>query len=65
MLLCLVNDVLDIKSIEQDKFQAKVEKFLPMKLFDFIIAMFKPQCEMQKTKIVMETISALTSEQAI
>ena len=41
LLLCLVNNVLDIKLIEQQKFQVKEEKFDPMKVLDFIAAMFR------------------------
>ena len=40
LLLSLVNDVLDIKMIKHDKFEAKSETFNPMNLLDFIIAMF-------------------------
>ena len=49
LLLCLVNDVLDIKLIEEGKFQKKMERFEPQKLLDFIVAMFEPQAEMQQT----------------
>ena len=41
LLLCLVNDVLDIKLIKTNKLQAKMEKFEPKKLLDFIVEMFK------------------------
>ena len=43
MLLCLVNDILDIKMIASGKFNLKNEIFDPKAVFDFIIAMFKPQ----------------------
>jgi len=42
MLLCLVNDVLDIKMILHNKYEAKVEKFNPLSILDFIQQMFKP-----------------------
>ena len=43
MLLCLVNDVLDIKMISQGNYDSKIEKFNPKSIFDFIVAMFDPQ----------------------
>ena len=47
LLLCLVNDVLDIKMIQSQKFQPKVEKFNPVKdVLEFIVAMFNPQAQM-------------------
>ena len=47
LLLCLVNDVLDIKMIQSQKFEPKVEKFNPVKdVLEFIVAMFNPQAEM-------------------
>ena len=42
MLLCLVNDVLDIKMITHGNYEQKIEKFCPKEVFDYIIAMFKP-----------------------
>ena len=41
LLLSLVNDVLAIKLIKNNKFQPKMEKFEPKKLLDFIVEMFK------------------------
>ena len=35
-LLCLVNDQLDLKTIEQGKFRAKIESFEPAKTLAFI-----------------------------
>ena len=43
LLLCLVNDVLDMKLIQQGYFEPKMERFEPRKIFEFIIAMFGPQ----------------------
>ena len=56
LLLCLVNDVLDIKLIQEGKFKPKLEKFEPKKLLDFIVAMFQPQSQMQHTSITAETV---------
>ena len=42
LLLCLVNDVLDLKLIEADKFITKETLFSPTDTFAFIINMFAP-----------------------
>ena len=42
LLLCLVNDVLDIKLIESGKFESKMERFSPLKILKFITDMFNP-----------------------
>ena len=46
LLLCLVNDILDLKLIEEDKFLPKNEIFSPRDTFSFITKMFAPQVEM-------------------
>ena len=42
MLLCLVNDILDLKLIEAGKYEPRSEVFDPVSVLNFIIAMFKP-----------------------
>ena len=42
MLLCLVNDSLDMQLIEQDKFVPKIEVFSPSEAFKFILQVFEP-----------------------
>ena len=46
MLLCLVNDILDIKMIEQNKFVTRNEQFEPAETFKFIVTIFKHQADM-------------------
>ena len=58
MSLCLVNDLLDIKMIEQNKFQAKEEKFVPQQLFEFIVNMFAVEAAFSKTKISFKSVNA-------
>ena len=48
MLLCLVNDQLDLKTIDLGKFCTKVESFKPAKTFEFILKMFDAQSKFQK-----------------
>ena len=43
MLLCLVNDILDLKLIEAGKYEPRNEVFDPISVLNFITAMFKPQ----------------------
>ena len=47
LLLCLVNDVLDLKLIEADKFISKETIFSPADTFTFILNMFAPQSKIQ------------------
>ena len=57
LLLCLVNDVLDLKLIKMDKYQSKIESFKPTDTLEFIKAMFRPQAEMQNCKISYQTVT--------
>ena len=41
LLLCLVNDILDIKMIDEDKFIRREEEFCPTETFNFIIQIFR------------------------
>ena len=59
LLLCLVNDILDFKLIEEEKFLAKEEVFSPKSTLEFIANMFSPQSEMQNTKLQIETLPSL------
>ena len=65
LLLSLVNDVLDIKTIEAGKFHPRIETFNPAKLLDFIVSTFKFQAEMQRTSIAFKTISDFSCDLAI
>ena len=40
LLLCLVNDLLDLKMIEQGLFTDQIAKFKPLETFDFLIDIF-------------------------
>ena len=48
MLLCLVNDSLDMQLIEQGLFMSKVDVFSPEDIFKFIISMFEPSMHLYK-----------------
>ena len=58
MLLCLVNDLLDIKLIENDRFQPRFIKFSPIQAFEFVVEIFKPHATMQKTSMSIAVVSA-------
>lgn len=51
LLLCLVNDVLDIKLIESGKFRQKSTVFDPRETIEFIKQIFLPQSEMQGVQV--------------
>ena len=59
MLLCLVNDSLDMQLIEQNKFVPKVEVFSPAETFKFIINMFQPNLKLQKSTLVFNSVKML------
>ena len=40
LLLCLVNDILDLKMIELGRFVTRKEAFNPVDVFNFILSMF-------------------------
>mmetsp|Transcript_18499 Transcript_18499/g.24825 ORF Transcript_18499/g.24825 Transcript_18499/m.24825 type:complete len:111 (+) Transcript_18499:516-848(+) len=64
LLLCLVQDVLDIKTIESKKFERKFMAFEPTPTLEFIVAMFNPHCSMSKTVITFDTVSVATLQHA-
>ena len=51
LLLCLVNDSLDLRLIEQGKFVERRELFSPRETLNFITKMFAPQVEMHETTV--------------
>jgi len=59
MLLCLVNDSLDMQLIEQDKFVPKIEVFSPSEAFKFILQVFEPTSKIQKTKLSFHSVANL------
>ena len=58
LLLCLVNNMLDLKLIEEGKFKPKREIFKLKDTLDFILAMFQPQI-----KLVNSTLSFTIAEE--
>ena len=60
LLLCLVNDILDLKLIEENKFVPKNEIFSPRDTFNFITSMFAPQVEMQNSTLSFKEVSILS-----
>ena len=57
MLLCLVNDVLDIKLIQNERYERKMNSFNPLKTLNFVQRMFKPMADMQKTQIKYKAVA--------
>ena len=42
LLLASVNDMLDLRLIEENKFRPKIDLFSPKETFKFILSMFQP-----------------------
>ena len=40
LLICLVNDILDLKMLDQNKFEAKITEFNPNETFKFVMNIF-------------------------
>ena len=40
LLICLVNDILDLKMLDQNKFEAKITEFSPNETFKFVLNIF-------------------------
>ena len=40
LLICLVNDILDLKMLDQNKFEPKVTEFNPNETFKFVMNIF-------------------------
>ena len=51
LLLCLINDSLDMRLIEQGKFRERKELFSPTATLQFIENMFAPQVKMNETTL--------------
>ena len=51
LLLGSLNDLLDLKLIEENKFVPKKEIFSPSETFTFILTMFAPVIEIQNCKL--------------
>ena len=56
LLICLVNDILDMKMIEQGKFVKRDQRFNPLKTFKFILNIFAQQAEMQGTDLSFHAV---------
>ena len=64
-LLCLVNDVLDMKQIEHSRYTPTLEMFNPTNVLEFIIAIFQPQSDMQRTSLTYETVTIVSSNRIL
>ena len=49
--------MLDLKTIESQKYERKMAIFSPVKSLEFIHAMFKPHCDIAGTKLEFKTVS--------
>ena len=58
MLLSLVNDILDLKLIEEGRFEPKTERFKPKEAIDFIFKMLYGQGALTNTEIQVDYTAA-------
>ena len=63
-LLCLVQDVLDMKTIESQKYEKKCAKFSPASTLKFIEEMFKPHSTIAGTELITDTVSITSMDSA-
>ena len=57
-LLSVVNGILDVKLIESGAFVPTLELFNPVAVLQFIITIFRPMIDLQRTELVYETVKA-------
>ena len=65
LMLSLVNGVMDIKLIEQGKFEVDCQNFNPANAFAFILAIFRPQLDVTETGLVFEMVAPQVLEVAL
>ena len=56
--MSLVNDILDLKLIEEGQFEPNMEHFKPKEAIDFILKMLNGQAALTNTKIEVEYTTA-------
>ena len=64
LLLSLVNDVLDLKLINMNQFEAKICSFEPEKTLKFIEDMFHPQATIQNLAVTCYAVSIISLKTA-
>ena len=60
-----MNDVLAMKLIESGQYKETNEVYSPMKIFEFIIAIFKPQSDIQRINLSFEPVTVESANLAI
>lgn len=60
LLLCLVNDVLDMKLIKVGKIEPKLSVFEPAKTLTFIEDMFRPQAKFKNCLVSCHAVSMVS-----
>ena len=59
MLLCFVNDLLDLRQISENLFQVKASVFDPNLVIQLIIDMFEPQAKSQSVSLTFDVARQL------
>ena len=63
-LLSLVNNLLDVKMLEQGVFEPKVESFKPLEVLEFVTDMFREQMYMDGNELSYHVLEAASLRQA-
>ena len=53
LMFCLVNDILDFRSLEQGNFKKMIESFSPLQALEFTVSIFKNQAQLQSSPITL------------
>ena len=63
LLLCIVNDSLDLRLIDQNRFVPKIERFNPRDTFKLILDIFSPQVKMINSSLKLVSLERLPDPQ--
>ena len=64
LLLCLVQDVLDLKMMELKTYKPRSVLFSPVSSLEFVCAIFEAQCDIQGSSLRYRTVSVRTLQSA-
>lgn len=64
LLVCLVNDILDHKLIEQGKFRQRLITFKPIDTLQFVVNMFKNQADLLNIDLSFHVVQGPLTEQS-
>lgn len=57
IILCLIDDTLDVKMISLDKFCPQIKHFMPLVVFQEVLQLFERSAKIAKTSLVFHEVS--------